>query len=179
MDNNENNYSNRNGHPFKKDLCLVALMAFVGSFLAFYLLAHQTYIHYFSPMKNKIPHLDKDIMKDFSKMENDSFEMSGLSKKELRSLKNKISAVQSAKYEDAYVIVVDLKQFGNNENNIRFAINGNTATISGNTNKSRGNSESEYYFTESFEIPEKIKINEITKEKINNKYVITLPIEND
>lgn len=177
MENNENNYSNKQSHPFKKDLCLVALMAFVGSFLAFYLLAHQTYIHFFSPMKNKFSNMERDLMKDFQKMENDTEKMAGLTKREMKTIKNKISAVQSAKYEDAYVIVIDLKQFGNDENNIRFAINGNTVTVSGTTTKNRKNSENEYYFSESFEIPEKIKMNEITKEKINNKYVITLPIE--
>ena len=175
MENNENNY--KHPHPFKKDLCLTALMAFLGSFLAFYLLAHQTYLHYFSPLKNKFAKMEHDVMKDFDRMDSDSQKIAGLSKKEMKNLRNKISAVQSAKYEDAYVIIVDLKQFDNNENNIRFSINGNTVTISGNTNKSQGNSESEYYFTESFEIPEKIKMNEITKEKINHKYVITLPIE--
>ena len=130
-------------------------------------------------MKNKFSQLERDVIKDFEKLNKEENHVAGLTKKELKTIKNKISAVQSAKYEDAYVIVVDLKQFDNNENNIRFSINGNTATVSGTTSKNKGNSESEYYFTESFEIPEKIEINNITKEKINNKYVITLPIEND
>ena len=178
MENNENNNIVQT-HSCKKECLWVALLTFAGSFLAFYLLAHQTYLHYFSPMKNKISKMEENIAQDFSKMEKEAMDFKGLSKRELNRLKNKISAIQSAKYEDAYVIVIDLKQFGNNEENIRFSLNGNVATISGTSKKSKHNSENEYYFTESFAIPEKIKINAITKEKINNKYIITLPIEDD
>ena len=107
MENNENNYSKQERLITKKDLCLVALMAFVGAFLAFYLLAHQTYLHYFSPLKNKFSQLERDVIKDFEKLNKEENNVAGLTKKELKTIKNKISAVQSAKYEDAYVIVVD------------------------------------------------------------------------
>ena len=70
MENNENNNIVQT-HSCKKECLWVALLTFAGSFLAFYLLAHQTYLHYFSPMKNKISKMEENIVQDFSKMEKD------------------------------------------------------------------------------------------------------------
>ncbi len=173
MENNENNkvvISNEG-----KKIFVYSLMTFLGAFLAFYVLMHQTMFHFFktrhhAPIINEksFNNFEKDIENDFEKLE----------KREINKFKNKISAVQTLKYDDAYVIVINLKPFNNNEDNIRFSVNGNIATVSGNVIKNKRNGESSYYFTESFEIPEKININEIQKEKIDGKYIITLPIEN-
>lgn len=158
-----------------KKLIIIALMTFLGAFLAFYVLMHQTIMHSFK----RHPHssfVNEKALKHYEKrMEND-FEEIG--KKEISKFKNKVSAVQTLKYDDAYVIVVNLKPFNNNENNIRFSLNGNVATVSGNVVTNKRNGETAYYITESFEIPEKIDINEIQKEKVDGKYIITLPIEN-
>ena len=178
MENNENNTKescicNKNEEP--KKLLIIALMTFVGSFLAFYVLMHQTMI-YLHKSKHHLPiiseksvnEMEREIQNSFKKFEN----------RELNKFKSKISAIQTLKYEDAYIIIINLKPFNNNEDNIRFSINGNVATVSGNVVKNKHNSENAYYFTESFEIPEKIKINEIEKEKVDGKYIIVLPIEN-
>ncbi len=177
MENNEQNTNKNKEKKAKKEckkLLMVAIMSFLGSFLAFYVLMHQTILHYFSPIRNDILRNERRLIHDFNK---DAQKFIGIPKKEFRHFKNKISAIQTEKYEDAYVIVVDLKQFNNNENNIRFNINGNMVTVSGNVIKDKHNKENAYFFTETFEIPEKINMEEIKKEKIGNKYIITLPIE--
>lgn len=157
-----------------KKIFIIAMMTFLGAFLAFYVLMHQTMFHFFKA-RYHTPVINENFLDKFeNEIENnyDKFE-----KKEISKFKNKVSAIQTLKYYDAYVIVINLKPFNNNEENIRFSVNGNIATVSGNVVKNRRSGESSYYFTESFEIPERIKINEIKKEKVNGKYIITLPIE--
>ena len=176
MENNDNNSTeiqNKKGE-FKKIL-VIALMTFLGAFLAFYVLVHQTML-YFHRAKYNIPIITEKTIDNMEKQMQNSFKK--MDDREFSKFKNKISAIQTLKYEDAYVIIVNLKPFNNNEENIRFSINGNIVTISGNVIKNKYNGENAYYFTESFEIPEKIKINEIEKEKVDGKYVIILPIEN-
>ena len=123
-----------------------------------------------------------DIIKEeqmlFNDFEKNAEKMFENSLEKTKDFKKKISAVSSAKYEDEYVIVVDLKPFDNDENNIRFNVKGNVVTVSGNVINNKKNKESRYYFTESFEIPEKIILSEITKEKVKDKYIITLPVRN-
>lgn len=173
MENNENG-NNINNHGCK-NMFIIALMTFLGAFLAFYVLMHQTMFHFFAARH----HAPAIYEKNFDKFKKDiEHDFKNLEKNETTKFKNKVSAVQTLKYDDAYVIVINLKPFNNNEDNIRFNLNGNTATVSGNVVKNKHNGESSYYFTESFEIPEKISVNEIQKEKINGKYIITLPIEN-
>ncbi len=177
MSNSEHNNfnSNDNACHCTKHAWLIALLAFLGSFLAFYVLMHQTMMHYMAPFKHDMGRLERNMDRDFRR---EMHKVTAFPEKEFKGFKNKISAIHSAKFEDAYVIVVNLKQFDNNENNIRFNVSGNLVTISGNVNKSKRGGESSYYFTESFEIPEKIKMSEIKKEKYGDKYIITLPIEN-
>lgn len=173
MENNENEKNSASCEC--KKIFIVSLMTFLGAFLAFYVLMHQTMFHFFKT-RHHSPIINEKIIKDFEKNIEKDFQKT--EKNEENKFKSKVSAVQTLKYDDAYVIVVNLKPFNNNEENIRFSINGNVATVSGNVIKNKRNGESSYYFTESFEIPEKININEIQKEKVDGKYIITLPIEN-
>ena len=173
MENNEN--KNKIITTDYKSLLVIALMTLIGAFLAFYVLMHQIIIPLIKPLhpfpitnEKTFDKIEKEIENDFEQMK----------KGDISKFKNKVSAVQTLKYEDAYIIVINLKPFNNNEENIRFSLNGNIATVSGNVIKSKRNGENSYYFTESFEIPEKIDISDIQKEKINGKYIITLPIEN-
>ena len=180
MENNEHQQHNEfeikenQCKPHYQRLLLVGLMTFLGSFLASYFLMHQAMIFHFGLAKRHMLKAEHQLMNDFDK---DIPKLPEKKHKDFQNLKNKISAIQSAKYEDAYIIVVDLKQFNNDENNIRFNVNGNVVTVSGNIVKDRKNGENSYFFTETFEIPEKINMSEITKEKIKDKYIITLPIE--
>ena len=157
-------------------LLLVGLLAFLGSFLASYFLIHQVMIYHWEKAKrHNIVKYEQQIMNDIDK---NSHKIHRKEHETFQKFKNKISAIQSSKYEDGYVIVIDLKHFNNDENNIRFNLNGNVVTVSGNIVKNKKNKENSYFFTETFEIPEKIDFSEIKKEKIDNMYIITLPIEN-
>ena len=161
--------NNENKHELVK-LLIVGVLSFIGAFLAFYVLMHQTMLLKFSPLNNDIVKFEDNLARDANKM-------LFLSEKGFKNFKHKISAAHTLKYDDAYVIVIDLKHFNNDENNIRFNVNGNIVTVSGNVVKDHRNKENKYYFMESFEIPEKINMSGIEKEKIDNKYVITLPFE--
>jgi len=176
MDNNENQINNENNCTWEcKKLFLIAFMTFLGSFLAFYVLMHQTMVHIFIPQhKNKIL-VERQFMKNIER----DFEIFKYNPtKNLKDFDNKISAIQTVKNDNEYVIFIDLKKFNNNEKNISFGINGNIVNISGRLIKNKRNKEISYYFAESFEVPEKIDTNKIKKEKINNNYIITIPIEN-
>lgn len=170
---NHNEYYSKNCECSK--FFMVALMTFLGSFLAFYVLMHQTMRILMHPVRNDVMKFEREFKNDFNR---DFQKIKQFSDKAFNQTENRISSIQTAKTDEEYIIVVDLKRFNNDVNNIRFNVNGNTVTISGNSVKNKKNKETAYYFTESFEIPEKINMSEISKEQIKDKYIITIPIEN-
>lgn len=170
MENNENQTCENGKKHNCKSVFLIALMTFLGAFLAFYFLASQTMHHLKQNSFNFGRQLEKEFSNDFKKFK-------AFSQQDFKTLEKRVSAIHTEKYEDAYVIFVNLKAFNNDPNNIRFNVKGNTVTISGSIVKNKGSNENSYYFTESFEVPERIVMDEITKEKINDEYIITLPIK--
>jgi len=178
MDNYENkeqqNHHHYNACNWKK-VALISLMVFLGSFLAFYVLVHQTMMHFFKPAGHYFHKQEQQFLNDFDK---DFKKMKKMTKMDWKKAEEKISAIQTVKNENEYVIVIDLKKFNNDERNITFDVNGKIITISGNVIKNNRNSQNSYYFTESFEIPEKIDKADITKERVKNNYIITIPVEN-
>lgn len=179
MDNYENNQQQNQHHHYNecnwKKVAFISFMVFLGSFLAFYLLVHQTMLNVLKPAGHYFYKQERQFLNDFEK---DFKKMDRMNKMNWKKAEEKVSAIQTVKNENEYVIVIDLKKFNNDERNITFDVNGKIITISGSIIKNKRNSENSYYFTESFEIPEKIDKADITKERIKNKYIITIPVEN-
>ena len=85
-------------------------------------------------------------------------------------------SVESFKDEKAYKIIIDLKPFDNNINNVDVKIDGRKVTVSGIKFKDRHNREDLYTFSQTFLLPQEVDSLAVTKEKVKDKYVITQPI---
>ena len=84
--------------------------------------------------------------------------------------------VESFKEENAYKIIIDLKPFDNNINNVDVKVDGRKVTVSGIKYKDRHNREDLYTFSQTFLLPQEVDALDVKKEKVKDKYVITLPI---
>ena len=131
MDNYENNQQ-QNQHQYHYNQCnwkkvaLISLMVFLGSFLAFYMLVHQTMMHFLKPAGQYFYKHEQRLLDDFDR---DFKKMQKMSKMNWSKAEEKISAIQTVKNGNEYIIVVDLKKFDNDERNITFDVNGKIITI--------------------------------------------------
>ncbi len=153
---------------------LICLSAFLGAYLAVYYIVDQVRHEYYSPFM-RFDNLDKVFREqekafdDFEKTTmNFNVEMLGKTPVDIETIKN----------DDVYKVIIDLKGFNNDEKNIKLDIKQDRLSISGESLKKDKNSQSEYSFSQNFSLPEKIDVNKVTKEKVDDKYVLTLPILN-
>ena len=77
--------------------------------------------------------------------------------------------VNLVKESDEYKIIVDLKPLGGNDKNINVRLNENVITISGEIEKKELRGEKIMNFSQAYYLDEKLKSNEITKERKGNK----------
>ena len=149
----------------------IALAVFLGVFFATYYIMDQIRHSYGIPYRmdnlDRILREQDRVFQDFNKIpvgfqaafnENDPV------------------SVESFKDENVYKIIIDLKPFDNNINNVDVKADGKKVTVSGIKYKDRHNRKDLYTFSQTFALPEKIDSLAIKKEKIKDRYVITLPI---
>lgn len=153
---------------------LICLSAFLGAYLAVYYIVDQVRHEYYSPFM-RFDNLDKVFREqekafdDFEKTTmNFNVEMLGKTPVNIETIKN----------DDVYKVIIDLKEFNNDEKNIKLDVKQDRLSISGESLKKDKNSQSEYSFSQNFSLPENVDVSKVTKEKVDNKYVITLPILN-
>lgn len=151
----------------------IILATFIGAFLAFYLAVDITLHRLLSPEYN-IRKMEKILQKQ---------------EKHFRNFDDKIlehpfepkmapMLVNLVKEPGEYKVVVDLKPFDNNEQNIKVQLNDNIVTISGEMDKNTKHEEKIINFTQSFSLDEDVIPVKMTKEKKGSKYIITIPFEN-
>lgn len=167
-----NNYENKTlckRHPFLKCL-LCGLMVFLGAFCAFYVV---TDWHFKSMMrmKHRMPYEKR--MEDFARREMRDFD--SFMKKENKMFKKSIIHIQNT--GKTYKIIVDLRAFDNNENNIQVTANGNILTIAGRSVQKSKHNEQITEFQQNYLFGNNVKLGEMTKETNGNYYIITIPIQ--
>lgn len=163
--------SNKTENTIKFILLLLAL--FLASYLAVYYVSDQIRHSYYIP-RTQLETID-NIIKEQDKLFNEisTFPMQNRISKELS---NPIEMYKNDA-EDAYKIVINLKEFGNNTDNIKLNITDKEITINGSNETYKKNSEKHYEFSQNIVFPEKIDKKQIKKEIKRNKYIITLPID--
>lgn len=165
------NKSNQTENLIKFALLLLAL--FLASYLAVYYVLDQIRHSYYIPQA-QLESIDK-ILKEQDKL----FESMGalpMHNSVTKELNNPIEIYKN-EAENAYKIVLNLKDFDNNPENIKLDIMDDKIIIRGNVETNKKNLEKRYEFTQTIVFPEKIEKDKIKKETKKNKYIITLPID--
>ena len=166
---------------------LLALALFLGSYLATYFVVDQSRHAYYIPNPRMMDHIrmmeQPNFGPPFNRMMDDTDKLiEDLDRQESKMMKKDFGVshvVQTFKSDDAYKIVINLKPFGNNIENIKLDIASDRISITGQNDKVGKKRESKYMFSQSFTLPEEIDTSKVVKKKVGHKYIITLPILND
>ncbi|MCD8377323.1 MAG: Hsp20/alpha crystallin family protein [Candidatus Gastranaerophilales bacterium] len=157
----------------------VVFATLIGAYLAFYCAVHTTIDRVTNPY-NVMHRMDKMMMKagkDFDKTEGEFFDGGMPLKCKNHKHFHHHDVISFFKTPDSYKFIVDLKPFHGNANAIRVETKDGLITISGETTSNKKNEE---YFTQvsqSYLLDNDANIEKISKKKVNNKYIITIPIE--
>lgn len=175
-------YRNDGYHCHKRDRwykylgCM--LVTLLGSFLAFYFIANCTMNHFMSRAyaMSEIRKMDKMMMRDFDRMDKDFYKnMKTISKS--RTFIQSRSAIEFIKTPDSYKFIVDLTPFQGNPDAINIEVKDNQISISGESKINTNNSESFTKMSQTYSLGKGANIDKMSKKKVDNKYVITVPIE--
>ena len=150
-----------------------AIMTFIIAFLAFYLVM-EIMVHKMTDPIYQIQRMEKMVQKDAHRIENyENKLMENPFEPKMRPM-----LVNLIKETNEYKIIVDLKPFDGEENGIDVSIQDKALTVNGELDKKFHNNEKIIKFTQTYYLDERLKINEMTKEKRGDKYIITIPFEN-
>ena len=193
-DNNENNnYSEQNpnnemkktswtdGNKETLKLLAIALSSFLGSFLAIALMGKLLFRNtppspppqIYSEAQRPIKVYDAEEI--FQELNKDFELMSPKFITPISTTKTHILKIEETK--DSYKLTIDLKQFHDNEKNVKIDVKPNSIKISGKSAMKTENAQSSFSYYQEIPLSKKIDVDDIKKEKIANDYVITLPFE--
>ncbi len=167
----DEHYHNKTENWIKFALILLAL--FLACYLAVYYIMDQMRHAYYVPAM-PMENIDR-IMKEQDKMFEDMGALP-MNNKAFMNIKNPVETYKDDS-DDSYKMIIDLKPFNNNPDNINLDIQNNKISISGKAEKTKKHSENVYSFSQSFVLPENIDTNNVKKEIKHHKYIITMPIE--
>lgn len=156
-------------HPWLSNL-LTALSVLLGAFLAFYVVSDWHLKRVLDPV-HQMRKMEKMMMKEDRAMQN-------LMRKEFMSERAMESYIHLDETPDAYIVVVNLRPFNNDEDNISISADENVITINASNEKNKRNSSKVFAVSQSYALPEKINASKITKKRTGDKYFITVPKSN-
>ena len=110
---------------------------------------------------------------------NDMREMDRMFKNERFIPQKSAGVIHLEQSKDAYKVLIDLRAFDNNENNVQVLTNGNLLTINGRTIKKSKHNEQISEFQQNYMFVNNVKLKELTKSTNGNYYIITIPIDNE
>ena len=169
-----------------KKCLLIAFFAFFGGFLATYFVMDQMiekqFRHHANMFQPKI--IERHIFNDFDKIyKKEMKELERINKKfdNYNNIKMPIQFVDSVKIkaeidDDNYNIIIDLKSFNNDENKIKYSINGKKITVYGNSQIKESNYEENISFSQDFLLPQNADTTKIKQIKELNKLIISIPL---
>ena len=193
MEDNNKNFEQNGGvhrhfnHDWKKCLAML-LAAFLGGFLAFYFVADQMMLKYarmpFNPKKFEKRMLDdmERMYKQDMKAFEDSFRLPKI--KKIKNLEAALPVfmldtvkIKTEFNDDKFNIIVGLKPFENNADNINYNAEGRKLTVYGNSKVKEKDYEHDVSFSQDFILPENADIAGITKEQDNHNVIISVPLK--
>ena len=157
-------------HPLMKTL-FIGFLIFAGAYCAFYTVADWYMKKIFAPQPLP-PRMEKMF-------KNDMREMDKMFKNERLIPQKSAGVIHLEQSKDAYKVLIDLRAFDNNENNVQVLTNGNLLTINGRTIKKSKHNEQISEFQQNYMFGNNVKLKELTKSTNGNYYIITIPIDNE
>lgn len=153
---------------------IIALITFAIVFFAFYVVMEIMLNRMADPVYNakRIERVIKHQQKDLRKFESRIMSENPFEPKMRPMLVNLI------KEPSEYKIIIDLKPLDNNENLVNINMDNNILTVSGEMDKKSFSGEKIIRFSQTYSLDEDLEEDKITKEKKNDKYIITIPFEN-
>lgn len=162
---NENHhYSTCDRHPFWRAF-LIGLMTFLGAFCAFYVVSDWHFKRMMHPPIGKMDRMMRKQMRDMDNMFR--------AEKEFSARASNVIHLEQGK--DAYTILIDLRAFDNDENNVKVGSNGNILTINGQSIKKSKSNQQISEFQQSYMFGDNVNLKEMTKDVKGHYYVITVP----
>lgn len=170
-------------HPALKHV-LIGLLVFLGAFAAFYVVSDWHFKRMMNPMI-QMQRMDRALMQQehlFDKMEHKALQrQQWIDKKALR-MQEKIDKKDAQifhieKNENAYKIIIDLRPFDNNEKNVEIKTQGNTLIINAAGEKNTHHKQEIVKYSQMYAFGDDADLDEITKIKDGDKYIITIPID--
>ena len=159
-------------HPYLKTI-FISMLIFLGAFCAFYVVSdwHFKRMMVIRPFNHEMGMAQK-------MMKNEMKTMDKMFKSQQRDMqKRSANIIHMEQDDDEYKVVIDLRAFDNNENNLQVKTNGNILTIDGRTIKKSKNNEQISEFQQNYLFGDNVNLAELEKETNGNFYVITIPIK--
>lgn len=176
-------------HCWKKCLAMICA-AFLGGFLAFYFVTDQM-MHKYSNFHRFNPHkferrlfddVDRMYRNDIKAFE-DAFRHNDF-KPQMKHAKFPVSdfMMDSVKIktefdDDKFKVIVGLKPFQDNADNINYNVNGRKLTVYGSSEVKDKIYVHDVSFSQDFILPENADISAITKTKDGHKLIISVPLK--
>lgn len=168
----EGHYCHRRNHWLKYFGCMLATL--VGAFLAFYFLASCTFNHFINHayMMKQIHKMNRIAEKDMAQFQKDE-----------KFLQNSAivlphkNAVEFIKTPDSYKFIVDLMPFQGNKDAVNVEVKNNKISISGESEYSKNNTDTYTSMSQTYSLGKDANVEKLSKKKVGNKYIITIPIE--
>ena len=169
-----------------KKCLLIAFFAFIGGFLATYFVMDQMIENQFKRHANMFQPkiIERQIFNDFDKIyKKEMKELDRIQKKfeNYNNITMPIQMIDSVKIKSEiddgnYEITIDLKPFNNDENKIKYAINGKKITVYGNSQVKDNYYEEDISFSQDFLLPKNADTTKIKQIKEFNKLIISIPL---
>lgn len=158
----------------------ICLSAFLGGFLAVFavsgimMLTDQNQTPHYRPMPPVMP-INLTDEKFFDNI-NDDFELPD-EKPPIPPQHKPKHIVNVEETPNSYKVYINLRKFNNDEKNINVNVKPHSIKVSGNATVNNKNEQSSFSYSQELTLSRKVDIEKVSKEKIGNRYVITLPIK--
>ena len=163
-------YSVCEKHPLLKAVC-TGLLIFLGAFCAFYVVTD------WHLKRMLTPPFHNEFMKGEQMIKKQMQEMDKAMKPERALLRKSANIIHLEQNAEEYKVLIDLRAFDNNENNLQVSANGNILTISGRSIRKSKNNEQISEFQQNYMFGDNVQLAQMQKETNGNYYVITIPIK--
>ncbi len=162
-----------------KTHCLLKYLGLVfatilGAFLAFYFVLNKTINHFMSPYYT-MNQMDKMIERENNEFMKDDIPIFGLNKEQYKHHE----IITLMRTPEAYKFIIDLKPFHGNINAINIETKNGQITINGEISTNKKHEKSLAKISQTYLLENGANYNKISKKKIDNNYIITVPIEDD
>lgn len=151
---------------------LTALLTFLGSFCAFYVVSDWHFKSTMNPIKY-MQKMERDMIKQekqFDKEMRKNFNIP-------RNMSENSGFINVERMNDAYKINIDLRPFDNNEKNVEVKTEGNSIVINAAGERSNNRKQEIVRYSQTIGFTEDIKTDKITKVRQGSDYIITVPFD--